>query len=149
EHLVFPNRFLAEAWRVLRPKGRLLIVAPDFLFLPMASERIGLSYGSGSVKLMSGRVVDAFLTAFDTRIRLRRWHRQRERRLKAGEFWFPILTAPRCLAEPSLGFVPDCDAVYPACPEEIVNYMSQFISYDRHEIFHRSGCAFGLLVQKR
>lgn len=146
EHLVFPTEFLDEAWRVLRPGGFLIIIAPDFIHNAMASERVGFTYGSGREKLRQGKVMDALLTAYDTRIRIRLLRWLRKRYFRRGFFSFPILVEPRCLSLP--GFVPDCDAVYPVCPEEIINYLSQRDGHEYHEIFYRDNSTFGLLVRK-
>jgi SAM-dependent methyltransferase len=146
EHLVFPAKFLDEAWRVLRQGGRLLTVAPDFLHTPMASEEIGCSYGAGREKLRGGRILDALLTAYDTRWRIARARRRRDAALRRGACSFPILLTPRCLRLP--GFVPDCDAVYPACPEELVNYLRKKPSCGNIELFFRDKTAFGLLLVK-
>lgn len=62
EHLVFPAQFLDEAWRILRPEGSIIIVAPDFLNHAMPSERIGWRYGSGRSKLKHLQLFDALLT---------------------------------------------------------------------------------------
>jgi SAM-dependent methyltransferase len=120
EHLMFPARVLDESWRVLRGGGRLIIVAPDFANSAMASERIGFGYGSGREKLARSKILDAMLTAYDTRVRLYLKRVYQRRQLRRGSFSFPVLMEPRCLYLP--GFVPDCDALYPACPEEVVNY---------------------------
>jgi SAM-dependent methyltransferase len=146
EHLLFPARFLDDAWKLLRPGGTFLVIAPDFWRGAMASERIGLSYGPGSVKLRQGRVIDALLTAFDTRCRipLLRWcHR---RRVTRGRCAFPILTRPRCLE--LSGFTPDCDAVYPASPEEIVAWLRAKPGFGGYDVFYRDGCTFGLRAGK-
>jgi SAM-dependent methyltransferase len=121
EHLVFPACFLNECWRVLKPGGRLLIIAPDLSSQGMASERIGFSYGPGRYKLRHGRILDVLLTTYDSRVRIPRLRAQRMRRIRAGYCDFPVLTRPRCLDLP--GFVPDCDAVYPSCSAEIMAYM--------------------------
>jgi SAM-dependent methyltransferase len=146
EHLAFPARFLDEAWRVLRPTGRLLIVAPDFTYHGMASERIGLSYGSGRAKLAKGKIMDALLTAYDTRVRLSWARLVRQQQVRRGECLFPILTEPRCLH--LSGFVPDCDAIYPVYPDEIVNYLRQRDEYQSSDVFYRDASTFGLLVAK-
>jgi SAM-dependent methyltransferase len=147
EHLVFPALFLDETWRVLRSGGRLIIVAPDFASNAMASERIGLSYGSGRAKLERGKILDALLTAYDTRVRLYFMRLYQRRKLRRGLFSFPILTEPRCLHLP--GFTPDCDAVYPVCPEEIINYLRQRNDYGPSEVFYRDNSTFGLLIMKQ
>lgn len=146
EHVVFPARFLDGAWRLLRRGGRLIIVAPDFSSLPMASERVGLSYGAGREKLKAGRVVDALVTAYDTRVRLKALRYRRRRGVGRGDIRFPILTDPRCLHLP--GFVPDCDAVYPACPEEIASYMKKKDCLRASDVFYRDASTFGLLLVK-
>jgi SAM-dependent methyltransferase len=146
EHLIFPADFLDETWRVLRPGGRLLIVAPDFERNAMMSERIGLSYGSGRDKLKSRRFLDAGVTLFDSRLRLPLKRRLRLRRLRQDRQPFPILTSPRCLRLG--GFVSDCDAVYPASVREITAYLSRFSAMTSVEVFYRSASTFGLLASK-
>jgi SAM-dependent methyltransferase len=146
EHLVFPARFLDEAWRVLRPGGGLFTIAPDFISNPMSSERIGWSYGPGRSKLKSGRVLDALMTAYDTRCRIARSRRRRRHRLAKGVCSFPILMMPRCLR--LSGFVPDCDAVYPACPEELQTYLRSKPDCLTVHLFHRDPSVFGLQVMK-
>jgi SAM-dependent methyltransferase len=147
EHLVFPARFLDEAWRILRSQGRLLLVAPDFQTAPMASDRIGLSYGSGRDKIRQGRFLDAALTLYDTRIRIPKLRSIRNRQVQQGRSTFPILTNPRCLS--LKGFVPDCDAVYPSSADEIVTYLSSKADFDEYEIFYQDQHKFGLMIKKR
>jgi SAM-dependent methyltransferase len=147
EHLVFPHEFLSGAWRVLRPNGRLIVIAPDFSCNAMASERIGTSYGSGRDKLRRGRWWDAATTWWDTRVRIARQRRVRRRRLRHGDTWFPILTEPRCFKLP--GFVPDSDAVYPSCPEEITNYFEGRSDLANWVLFYRDSNLFGLCIRKR
>jgi SAM-dependent methyltransferase len=147
EHLVFPARFLDEAWRVLAPAGRLLTIAPDFSKNGMQSERIGFSYGSGRDKLKKGKILDTILTAYDSRFRIPLLRKQRRRELHDGKFNFPILSKPRCLQ--LSGFINDCDAIYPSCPEEMINYLSKKDGYASHRVFYRDNSTFGLLVEKR
>lgn len=146
EHLVFPARFLDESWRLLRPGGRLLIVAPNFSTTAMASERIGLSYGSGSAKLRGLRPFDALLTAYDSRIRIPRWRQQRQASVARGICEFPILSQPRCLRLD--GFVVDCDALYPACPSEITTYLQRQPDYAGDMLFFYNTSTFGLIIHK-
>jgi SAM-dependent methyltransferase len=147
EHVVFPARLLDEAWRLLRGGGRLLIVAPDFSRTPMASERVGLSYGAGREKLKAGKVIDALVTAYDARLRLKALRYLRGRELRRGNASFPILTEPRCFY--LTGFVLDCDAVYPACPEEIVNYLNRKADLRTTRVFYRDTSTFGVMFAKR
>jgi SAM-dependent methyltransferase len=146
EHLVFPTRFLDGAWTLLRSRGRLIIVAPDFWRGVMASEPIGLSYGPGREKLSQGKILDALLTLYDTRLRLAWLRHCRRREIEKGLTMFPIFTEPRCLQLP--GFTPDCDAIYLSCPEEIVSYLGKKKAFQSSEIFHRDKSTFGLLILK-
>ena len=146
EHTVFPHRFLDECWRVLRDGGQLCIIAPDFLNNAMASERIGLRYGTGREKLRRGRLLDAALTFFDSRVRLPVARRRRQRSLRDGQYRFPILTNPRCLER--AGFATDCDAVYPASPEEISNYLNTRHHVAANEVFFRDAQYFWHRVHK-
>lgn len=146
EHTTRPDLFLDEAWRVLKSKGHLILIAPDFLTNAMASERIGLRYGTGRDKARRGQLLDAVLTMFDSRVRLPAQRRRRARQLAGGGYTFPVWTSPRCLSLP--GFVTDCDAVYPSCPEEIANYFGSRHSWSQHEIFFRDRSTFGLQIIK-
>jgi hypothetical protein len=145
EHVVYPHRFLEEAWRVLKSGGQLLMISPDFRTNPMASEEIGLSYGAGAAKLKRGAVIDALLTGYDTRFRIPRVRNKHNNRVDAGEATFPILLNPRCLRLG--GFVPDCDAVYPSTPEELIVFLSK-LGARQSKIFYRDGHTFGLRVVK-
>jgi SAM-dependent methyltransferase len=142
EHTIFPQRFLDECWRVLRSGGKLHVIAPDFLNNAMASERIGFRYGTGRDKLRRGHLLDAVLTFFDSRVRLPWARRRRARRLQRGGYAFPVLTNPRCLDHHT--FVTDCDAVYPACPEEIANYMRARYGITQSDLFFRDANTFGI-----
>lgn len=147
EHLVFPARFLDEAWRVLRPGGCLLLLAPDFTYYRMPSERVGVSYGSGMEKLLKGNYYDALITLYDSRVRITFLRLMRLMRiLQKGKYNFLIYTEPRCFHIP--GFTPDCDAVYPVSPLEITNYLGEKKQYSGSEIFYKDRSVFGLLVTK-
>lgn len=146
EHIVFPHQFLDEMWRVLSPGGRILLISPDFLHNAMPSEWIGLSYGSGRHKLRNGCIADALITLLESRV-LYAWKRRRRKsRLSRGKFDFPILLEPRCLYFED--FVPDCDAVYQCCPEEVINYLRLKHDFKASEIFYRNASTFGLVIEK-
>lgn len=146
EHLVFPADFLDEAWRVLRGDGRLLLVSPDFATNAMASEDLGFTYGPGREKLKAGKWLDALLTGFDSRVRIPRLRRKWRRELERRGPTFRVLLEPRCLRLP--GFVPDCDAVYPVAPEEVLAYLRTRPSFGKAETFYRDGHSFGLVAWK-
>jgi SAM-dependent methyltransferase len=146
EHATSPHRFLDECWRVLRGGGSLLIIAPDFLNNAMASERVGFGYGTGREKLRRGQWLDALLTFFDSRVRLPLARQRRRQLLRKGAFDFPILTNPRCLR--LSGFATDCDAVYPAAPEEISNYLHARFRGARADLFYRDASTFGIELTK-
>jgi SAM-dependent methyltransferase len=146
EHLVFPSSFLDEAWRVLKPGGNLITIAPDFDCNAMPSEKIGLSYGNGRDKLAQGKLLDALTTFYDSRVRLPRMRSQRRKQLQNGSFFFPIFIQPRCLQFSK--FITDCDAVYPVCSQEIVNYLRQNSDYKDGVVFYRDLSTFGLIVTK-
>ncbi len=146
EHTIFPHRFLDECWRVLRPLGKLLIIAPDFLHNAMASERIGIRYGTGRDKLRRGQFLDAALTLFDSRVRLPIGRLRRALRLRRGRYSFPVLTNPRCLYRGE--FVTDCDAVYPSCPEEIEVYVRAQYRTAATDVFYRDANTFAIELIK-
>jgi hypothetical protein len=144
EHLCFPHLFLDEAWRVAR--SGVIVIAPDFSDRAMASEWVGLSYGAGRDKARAGRYVDAFLTGIGHKW-IARQRAQRAKRLESGNTEFPVLLAPRCLSLP--GFVPDCDAVYPACPQEILNHYSRKPDFKLSSAFYGDGLSFGTAYWKK
>ena len=47
EHMIYPHRYLDEGWRVLKPGGSFLTIAPDFSSNGMASEGLSQTCGSG------------------------------------------------------------------------------------------------------
>ncbi len=146
EHLVFPSNFLDEAWRVLKPGGSFITIAPDFDSNGMPSEKTGFGYGNGRNKLAQGKFFDALMALYDSRIRLPLMRSKRRKQLQAGSFFFPVLIEPRCLQFSE--FVTDCDAVYPVCSQEIVNYLRQNSDYKDGVVFYRDRSTFGLLVTK-
>jgi hypothetical protein len=63
--------------------------------------------------LNAGKAVDALVTTYDTRVRVKLLRYLRHRGVPRGDIRVRILAEPRYLH--LTGFVPDCDAVYPAC----------------------------------
>jgi SAM-dependent methyltransferase len=129
EHVVFPQCFLDECVRVLRPGGLFALICPDFLGRSwMASQRTGFSHGTGREKLRKGRVIDAVITGYDTRSRMPR--RIAELRQQAShEPKFFINLAPVCL-DPATPFGADHDAVYLTYAPEIINYLRPHIRFE-------------------
>jgi hypothetical protein len=79
------------------------------------------SPGSGRDKLLAGKAWDAFVTGFDSRVRVPIWRRWL--RLRHGtKPTFLINLAPRCFTDP---FEPDCDAVYLTDRREITTLLRQ------------------------
>jgi SAM-dependent methyltransferase len=146
EHLVFPAAFLREAFRVLKPAGRLVLLAPDFERNAMASDRIGLGYGSGRDKLRNRKYADAALTFVDSRLRLPARRLLRTISVRLGLLRFPVLLQPRCLRLP--GFTPDCDALYPASPSEISQYIRRLWPDATLKLFFRDRSTFGLMAAR-
>ena len=126
EHVIFPQQFLDECLRILKQNGILIILCPDFLGNNnITSQRVGYSEGSGSDKMMKGRFLDAFVTGFDTRVKLPLICRQK-RRIAKRQPQFYINTQPICFTD---AFRPDVDAVYVTYKEEIVKYVGSKIKW--------------------
>jgi len=118
EHLVWPARGLTEMMRVVRPGGQLLLVFPDFVQVGRFSSQLtGLSLGEFRVKLRRFRLLDAFVTAYDNRIRLPNALRKASGTLGS----FPVNLRPLCLDHPDVMY-PDVDAVYIASKREVFKW---------------------------
>jgi len=127
EHCVFPNLFLDECVRALRPGGMLSVLCPNFLGTGhMSSQRAGFSAGTGREKLARGQFWDALVTGYDNKIaiplhafRLRAQARERPR--------FFINLAPTCFSD---RFSPDVDAVYLTFADEIRSHLANSIVWE-------------------
>lgn len=116
EHFVYPEQALCEMLRVLKKDGRLVLVFPDFVKSGhFPSQKTGLSEsGRASEKLRSGKIIDAFISLYDSRIRLPDALNTATKTFGA----FPINTQPICLSYPLL-MRADIDAIYIASKREI------------------------------
>jgi SAM-dependent methyltransferase len=124
EHAVRPRDFLDESLRVLASRGTWLLRCPDFLGRgQMSSQRCGLSAGTGREKLMRGRLWDAAVTAWDTRVRIPYacWQRRTAIARNPHTAGFYVNTQPTCF-EDSFGV--DRDAIYLTYRAEICRHVS-------------------------
>jgi SAM-dependent methyltransferase len=132
EHTVFPKRALTEMLRVVQPGGTCLLAFPDFAalgFLP--SQQTGFSPGPAREKYRRGRLLDAAVTLYDSRVRVR-WA-IRGGRNRFGPF--PVNTRPICLSHPQLMWA-DIDAVYVADKNEVAAWATA----QGHEVEFPAGC---------
>lgn len=123
EHLVFPEKALNEMMRVVKHNGHLIVIFPDFVASGrFASQFLGLSNDpTASVKLKKGKIIDALISLYDSRIRL-------PRALKNAAFQygrFPVNTTPKCLSSQPVEMSPDVDAVYIASKKEVEKWAVQ------------------------
>ncbi len=111
EHCVYPEKHLAELYRVLRPGGRAFVVCPNFVRAGIVpSQKLGLADINAAALVRSGRLIAAAVGLYDSRIRLKRALRNLSK--KYGPFVLNL--SPQCLSN-SDRFSPDVDAVYLAC----------------------------------
>lgn len=126
EHVCFPHLFLMECERMLSPNGILIILCPNFLGRgDISSQRKGFGPGTGMEKLRSKKFLDAFVTGFDSRIRLPIYcFILRNLALLKPRFYINI--NPLCFKD---DFQPDVDAVYLTYKMEIINFLSKNFFY--------------------
>jgi ubiquinone/menaquinone biosynthesis C-methylase UbiE len=119
EHLVYPEAGLFEMLRILKPKGNLVLVFPDCVESGrLASQKLGLSpVGSALQRLRKGKIIDALISFYDSRVRLQAALRNAGKRFGA----FPVNTQPICLSFPTL-MAPDIDAIYIASKSEVQDW---------------------------
>jgi len=126
EHTIYPHVFIDECIRLLRPGGTLLILCPDFLSKNrITSQRVGLSQGAGKSKLKEGKILDAFLTGVDNKIRLP-YICAKKRKLADLSPQFYINLNPTCFTDV---FIPDVDAVYVTYEKEMKKYAADRINW--------------------
>lgn len=128
EHVVFPQYFLDECTRVLRPGGTLALRFPNFLDRgAMTSQAAGFSEGTGRKKILSGRMWDAIMTGYDRKVRIPGAARQRRAEIGGGHKFF-INVNPLCFQE---AFQLDYDSVYLTFRPEIESYLGNSVTFDR------------------
>ncbi|MFM6620694.1 MAG: class I SAM-dependent methyltransferase [Dolichospermum sp.] len=122
EHLVYPERGLTEMMRVIKPNGRLVLVFPDFIESGrFSSQQLGLSpVMTAAQKLRQGKIIDALVSLYDSRIRLPKAVRKTE--INLGNFFVNI--SPICLSYPDI-MATDIDAVYLASKKEVDYWATQ------------------------
>jgi SAM-dependent methyltransferase len=123
EHLVHPVRALESMYRKLMQGGYLLLVFPDFTVTGrFPSQHLGLGVRiSAKEKLRKGRIWDAILSVYDSRIRLQK--ALAAVRSKPGDF--VVNANPVCLADVHGQVWPDYDAVYVASKVEVQHWFQQ------------------------
>jgi len=122
EHLVYPKTALETMFRLLTPGGYLVIVCPDFAASGrFPSQHLGLSMArSAKAKLQEGKVLDAVLSLYDSRCRLK----PSLKLMKRDVGCFKINVNPACLYYKEEMW-PDIDAVYLAFKEEFEYWAKQ------------------------
>jgi ubiquinone/menaquinone biosynthesis C-methylase UbiE len=128
EHTVFPTKFLDECIRVLKKKGKIIILAPDFLGCStLSSQRTGLSVGTGTEKLNRGKIFDALLTGYDNKIRIPlKMYFMRRVATRAPKFYINL--TPTCFIDP---FTPDVDAIYITYKNEMKDHLKDYIIWQK------------------
>ncbi len=121
EHLVYPEKALIEQMRVTKLNGKIVLVFPDFVSSGrLGSQQLGYSPGTFKTKIKKGRLLDALISLYDSRIRLP--NELKKAVLKYGKF--PINISPICLRRPEY-ISADVDATYLASKTEIIQWAVQ------------------------
>jgi ubiquinone/menaquinone biosynthesis C-methylase UbiE len=133
EHLVFPEKALNEMMRIVKLNGFLILIFPDFSSSGrFASQHIGLSNEPTAIsKLKKGRIIDALISLYDSRIRLPNALKNAVN--KYGSF--PVNIKPKCLTSNIFSMSPDIDAVYIASKAEI----EKWAAAKGYKIFYPAG----------
>ncbi len=118
EHTVYPNKFLDECMRLVSEKGKIVILAPNYIDNGfMISQQVSNSIKDGRELLAEGKVIEAIRSAYYNRILIPRTCAK----LKSKIPGFFINVNPVCFAVDD--YKPDIDAVYAVSQKEIDIYM--------------------------
>jgi 2-polyprenyl-3-methyl-5-hydroxy-6-metoxy-1,4-benzoquinol methylase len=118
EHCAFPEKFLLNALRLVKPGGRVILTFPDMVEASLfGSQALGLDARSASNHLKHGRLLHALIRLWDTRVRLPRALKRAAQHIGP----FPVNLCPLCL-EPGISMTPDVDAIYVASRSEVENW---------------------------
>lgn len=123
EHVVWPARYLGEMLRVVKPRGRLALLFPDFLADPrrtLGSMRFGRSELGIRDKLARGRWWDAMQSFAESRLIYRPRVRRMIRTARRGRLRFTVNTCPACLIAP---YCSDSDAIHFASEHEVCVFL--------------------------
>ncbi len=120
EHTVFPQKFLDECIRMLKPGGKIIVLAPNYLdhgFL--SSQQVSQNLSSGRELLQKGNILGALRATLYNKYLIPQKCKTLMERLPG----FYINTNPICFQIDL--FEPDVDAVYVVSEKEIGIYMNQ------------------------
>lgn len=120
EHLVYPTKALERMLEMVKPGGYLLLVFPDFTRSGrFPSQHIGIGPDRSALKkLKKGRLVDAVISLYDSRIRLK----PSLKKISEQPGKFLINANPLCLHFNDEQLWPDIDAVYLASKIEVAKW---------------------------
>lgn len=125
EHMVWPERYLEEMLRLLRPGGRIALAFPDYMTRierVMPSVILGRTSGGIREKLARGRWLDAALHAVERSFVYEpRMARARALIYEGARPLFLVNLRPACLESE---YVTDSDAVYFAGEEEVARFVA-------------------------
>jgi glycosyltransferase involved in cell wall biosynthesis/SAM-dependent methyltransferase len=115
EHCAFPERFLNNLLRVVKPGGRLLLTFPDMKESKIfGSQALGWDAQTAREHVQAGRIFHALVRLLDSRLRLP----CALRRARNAVGPFPVNLAPQCL-QSGIKITPDVDAIYAASRDEV------------------------------
>src|SRR5262249_26919422 len=115
EHCAYPQRFLTELWKAVKPGGSLLLTFPDIIESGIfGSQALGWDNDSAKQHLKAKRILHAAIRLWDTRVRLPICLVNAHRTVGP----FPVNLSPQCLV-PGTTLQPDVDAIYIASRSEV------------------------------